>query len=116
MIFDQFFQNVLLPKSLVSFFEPFIPKIESSLRLRDFIFISILNSSHKLVAKTVAFRLISVVGKLIFLEQSTFVKRKQLVDGMVALNYILDIEKVSKSERKRFVFKMGFEKTYDYLR
>lgn len=76
MIFDQFFQNVLLPKSLVSFFVAFIPKVESSLGLRDFISISILDSSHKLVAKTVAFRLISVVGKLILLEQSTFVMRK----------------------------------------
>lgn len=38
------------------------------------------------------------------------------MDGVVALSYILDIEKVSKSERERFVFKMDFEKTYDYLR
>lgn len=44
VMFDQFFQNVVLFKSLTSFFVVFIPKVESPLYLGDFGHISLLGS------------------------------------------------------------------------
>lgn len=56
-------------------------------------------------------RMTKVMWKLISPEQSTFVISMQLIYCIVALNEVLDLDNVSKSEY--FVFKVYFEKTYD---
>lgn len=55
--------------------------------------------------------MVVVMGKLISSKQSTFLKGMQLVDGMLALNEVLDFAKVTK--RKCFVFQIDYEKAYD---
>lgn len=56
-------------------------------------------------------RLEGVKGKLISFEQSSFLKGRHLVDGVVALNEVLNFSR--RSKRECFKFKVDFEKAYD---
>ncbi|GAU48545.1 hypothetical protein TSUD_99510 [Trifolium subterraneum] len=80
-----------LPRSFSSYFITLIPKIQSPLSIGDFRPISIVGSLYKLVAKVLASRLAKVMDKLISPNQSAFIKGRQLVDGVVAVNEIIDI-------------------------
>lgn len=61
-MFDHFYLNVMLLKSLMSFFVTFILKVECPLELGDFRFMSILGSLYKLVVKVLVVRLDGVMG------------------------------------------------------
>lgn len=61
-MFDQFYLNVVLLKSLMSFFVAFILKVECPLEFGDFRFMSLLGSLFKLVAKVLVVRLDGVMG------------------------------------------------------
>jgi len=49
----------------------------------------------------------------ISLNQSAFIKGRQLVDTVVPVNEIIDL--VKKSRREYLIFKVDFEKVYDRL-
>jgi hypothetical protein len=63
------------------------------------------------VAKVLAGRLSTVMDKLISPNQSAFIKGRQLVDGVVAVNEIIDF--AIKEKRSCLIFKVDFEKAYD---
>lgn len=71
---------------------------KSSLSFGDFIPISLLSYFYKLMVNVLATRLAWVMRNTISLGKSTFVKRRQLVDGVVILIEILDLDRMSKSE------------------
>jgi hypothetical protein len=110
-MFDQFFFSATLPRSFSSYFITLIPKVPSPTRIEDFRPISLLGSLYKLVAKVLAGRLASVMDKLISFNQSAFIKGRQLVDGVVAVNEIIDVAR--KSRKECLIFKVDFEKAYD---
>jgi hypothetical protein len=51
------------------------------------------------------------MDKLISANQSAFIQGRQLVDGVVAVNEIIDLAK--KSRKECLIFKADFEKAYD---
>lgn len=51
------------------------------------------------------------MDSLISLKKTTFIKGRQLVDSVMALNEVVNLAKVSKKEC--FIFKVDFEKSYD---
>ncbi|MCI27595.1 LINE-1 reverse transcriptase like, partial [Trifolium medium] len=106
-----FHSRASLPRNFPSFFITLIPKIDSPLRIGDFRPISLLGSLYKLVAKVLAGRLATVMDKLISRNQSAFIKGRHLVDGVVAVNEIIDLAK--KSGKDCLIFKVDFEKAYD---
>jgi hypothetical protein len=63
------------------------------------------------VAKVLAGRLAKVVGSLIPNTQSTFIKGRQLVDGVVTVSEVIDYAK--KTGKDCLIFKVDFEKAYD---
>jgi hypothetical protein len=65
------------------------------------------------VAKVLAARLSKVLGDLIPNTQSTFLKGRQLVDGVVVVNEVIDFAK--KSGKKCLILKVDFEKAYDLV-
>lgn len=80
-MFNQFFENSILPKSLASFFVALILKVDSPLDLSDFRpFISYI---YKFVAKVLVTRLTWVMDSLISLEQLVFLKGRHLLDRVV---------------------------------
>lgn len=63
------------------------------------------------MAKVLDSRLVKVMGNLISSKHSTFVKGRKLVNGVVALNEVLDLAR--RLKRKFFMFKVYFQKACD---
>jgi hypothetical protein len=63
------------------------------------------------VAKVLATRLAKVLGELIPKTQSAFLKGRQLVEGVVVVNEVIDFAK--KARKNCLIFKVDFEKAYD---
>jgi len=56
-------------------------------------------------------RLAPVMDSLISSNQYAFIKGRQLVDGVVTVNEIIDVTR--KTEKECLIFKVDFEKAYD---
>jgi hypothetical protein len=111
ILFDQFHGNDCLSKSMCSYFLTLIPKVSSPQALGDFQPICLIGCLYKLVAKVLATRLAKVIGDIIPNTQSTFIKGRQLLDGGVVVNEVIDYAK--KSGKECVILKVGFEKAYD---
>jgi hypothetical protein len=111
MMFDQFHGNACLPKSLLSYFVALIPKVNSPFSLTDFRPISLLGCLYKLIAKVLAKRLDKVMDPIIASNQSAFLKGRNLVDGVVVVNEV--VEAAKKKRKDCLIFKVDFEKAYD---
>ena len=107
-MFDQFFHSTTIPRSFSSYFITLIPKVPSPTRIGDFRPISLLGSLYKLVAKVLAGKLASVMDKLVSSNQFASIKGCQLVDGVVAVNEIIDV-----ARKECLIFKVDFEKACD---
>jgi hypothetical protein len=66
---------------------------------------------YKIVAKVLASRIGSVMGKLTSRHQSAFIKGRLLVDGVLTLNEVVDYAKRAKKEC--LILKVDFDKAYD---
>jgi hypothetical protein len=111
VMFDQFHGNASLPNGLLSYFVTLIPKVNSPLSLSDFRPISLLGCLYKLIAKVLAKRLASVMDSIIAPNQSAFLKGRNLVDGVVVVNEV--VEAAKKLKKDCMIFKVDFEKAYD---
>jgi hypothetical protein len=109
--FQEFFVNANMPRGMLSYFITLIPKVHNPHSISEFRPISLLGSLYKIVAKVLATRLGAVMGKLISMNQSTFIKGRLLVDGVLTINEVVDLAKRSKASR--MIFKVDFEKAYD---
>ncbi|GKV14959.1 hypothetical protein SLEP1_g25757 [Rubroshorea leprosula] len=88
-----------------------IPKTKNPQRIEEYKPISLIGVMYKVVAKLLASRLCKVMHKIIGEQQMSFIKGRQLVDGVVIANEVIDEAK--KKRKKSFVFKVDFEKAYD---
>ncbi|GKV26106.1 hypothetical protein SLEP1_g35459 [Rubroshorea leprosula] len=88
-----------------------IPKTKNPQRIEEYRPISLIGVMYKVVAKLMASRLSKVMHKIIGEQQMAFIKGRQLVDGVVIANEVIDEAK--RKRRKSFVFKVDFEKAYD---
>jgi hypothetical protein len=77
----------------LSFFLTLIPKIKSPQGFGDFRPISLIECWYKLLSKVLAGRLAKVIGNLIPRTQSAFLKERQLVEGVVVVNEVIDYAK-----------------------
>ena len=111
ILFDQFHANEVILKSLLAYFVALIPKVSSLMSLKEFRPISLLGSLYKLLAKVLARRLARVMDKIISKSQSAFIKGRNLVDGVVVANELVDYAK--KTNSYCLVLKVDFEKAYD---
>ena len=111
IMFDQFHGNGCLPKAMLAYFVALIPKISSPMELKDFRPISLLGSLYKLLAKVLARRLARVMCLIISQNQSAFLKGRNLADGVLVINEIIDFAK--KSNEQCLILKVDFEKAYD---
>jgi hypothetical protein len=66
---------------------------------------------YKIIAKVLANRLSKVMNVIIAPTQSVFLKNRNLVDGVLVVNEVVDLAK--KTGRECMVFKVDFEKAYD---
>ncbi|GAU34179.1 hypothetical protein TSUD_162800 [Trifolium subterraneum] len=110
-MFDQFHGIGSLPKCLLAYFVTLIPKVNLPFELGDFRPISLLGCLYKLIAKVLTNRLANVMNSLIAGNQSAFIKGRNLVDGVVVVNEVVDLAK--RSGKECLIFKVDFEKAYD---
>jgi hypothetical protein len=98
IMFDQFHANEALPKGMLSYFVTLIPKVSSPLDLKEYRPISLLGCLYKLLAKVLARRLAAVLNPIISQNQSAFLKGRNLVDGVLVVNELVDYAKKAKKE------------------
>jgi hypothetical protein len=79
--------------------------------LGEFRPISLLGCLYKIVAKVLAARLAKVMDSLVATTQSAFIKGRNLVDGVMVINEVIDLAK--KSGRACIILKVDFEKAYE---
>ncbi|GAU23363.1 hypothetical protein TSUD_334100 [Trifolium subterraneum] len=108
---SEFHRNGKLTKGINSTFIALIWKVDSPQRLNDFRPISLVGSLYKILAKVLANRLRRVIGSVISESQTAFVKDRQILDGILIANQVVDEARKSKKELMRF--KIDFEKVYD---
>jgi len=109
----EFHRNGKLSKGVNSTFIALIPKVISPQRLNDYRLISLVGCLYKVLAKVMANRLSGVIGKVVSDTQSTFVKGKQILDGILIANEVVD--EARRMDKELLMFKVDFEKAYDFV-
>lgn len=66
---------------------------------------------YKVLAKILANRLCAVIGSVVLDSQSAFVKRKQILNGILVENEAVD--EACSLHKEMLLFKVDFEKAYD---
>ena len=72
------------------------PKVKSSFTLKEFWHISILGSLYKLLSKVLVARFSRVMNDIKF--KLAFFKGRNLVDGVIIINEVVDLAKRRKHE------------------
>jgi hypothetical protein len=107
----EFHRNGKLTRGINSTFIALILKGDNPQRLNDFRPISLVGSMYKILAKVLANRLRQVVGSVVSEVQSAFVKERQILDGILVANEVVDDAR--KNQKELVLFKVDFEKAYD---
>ncbi|GAU49945.1 hypothetical protein TSUD_408400 [Trifolium subterraneum] len=107
----EFHRNGKLTKGINSTFIALIPKIDSPQRLNDFRPISLVGNLYKILAKVLANRLRLVIGSVMYESQTAFVKDRQILDGILIANEVVD--EARKFKKDLMLFKVDFEKACD---
>ncbi|GAU27978.1 hypothetical protein TSUD_373730 [Trifolium subterraneum] len=109
--FAEFHRNGKITKGLNSTFIALIPKVESLQRVADFRPIALVSSVYKILSKVLANRLRTVVGSVVSMNQFAFIKSRQILDGILIANEIVDDAK--RENKDLLLFRVDFEKAYD---
>ncbi|PNY08829.1 cysteine-rich receptor-like protein kinase [Trifolium pratense] len=86
----EFYSNGRLVKGSNYTLIVLITKVENPQRIADYRPISLVGCMYKVLAKVLANRLKSVIGKVTSETQSTFVKDRQILDGILIANEVVD--------------------------
>ena len=108
---SEFRRNGKLSRGINNTFIALIPKMDSPQRLNDFRPISLVGSLYKILAKVLANRLKMVIGSVVSETQSAFVKNRQILDGILIANEVVD--EARKTRKELMLFKVDFEKAND---
>jgi hypothetical protein len=88
-----------------------LPKIKEANKIQQFRPICLLNCLYKLITKTLTLRLELVADKLIHSTQTAFMKKRNIVSGIMCLHEIL--HETKRRKEVGVVLKLDFKKAYD---
>jgi hypothetical protein len=108
---SEFHRNGKLSRGINSTFIALIPKVDSPQRVNDFRPIALVGCLYKILSKVLANRLRLIIGRVVSETQSAFVKERQILDGILIANEVVD--EAQKTKRELLLFKVDFEKAYD---
>ncbi|GJR21605.1 RNA-directed DNA polymerase, eukaryota, reverse transcriptase zinc-binding domain protein [Tanacetum coccineum] len=111
---EEDFINRTFPKGCNSLFIALILKVIDAKFVSDFWPISLIGCQYKIIGKLLANRLSSVIGDVISPEQSAFIKGRNIFDGPLIINEVMDWYR--KRKKDLMIFKVDFEKAFDSLR
>nr|GEV49138.1 putative RNA-directed DNA polymerase, eukaryota, reverse transcriptase zinc-binding domain protein [Tanacetum cinerariifolium] len=86
---SEFFVTGFIPTGCNSSFITLIPKVINPMGVSDYRPISLIGIQYKIIAKVLALRLAKVVDSIVSLEQTAFVKGRQILDGPMLVNEVL---------------------------
>jgi len=95
-MFDEFHVSTEISTAILSYFVALIPKIDSLQTPTNFQPISLLGCLYKLIDKVLSLRLKKVVNSLVSENQCAFLKDRNIVEGPIIINEVLDFAKKSK--------------------
>jgi hypothetical protein len=110
---SDFHRNGKLSKGINSTFIALIPKVECPQRLNDFRPISMVGSLYKVLSKVLSNRLRRVMSSVISETQSAFIHGRQILDGILIANEI--VEDAKRLKKDLLLFKVDFEKAFDSI-
>nr|GEZ26816.1 RNA-directed DNA polymerase, eukaryota, reverse transcriptase zinc-binding domain protein [Tanacetum cinerariifolium] len=102
--------NLLCNSSFIAL----IPKVSNATLVTDFLPISLIGCQYKIIRKILANRLGMVIGSCISPKQYAFIKGRNILDGPLILNEVMNWHR--KRKKKIMIFKVDFEKAFDSLR
>ena len=108
---SEFHRNGKLSRGIKSTFIALIPKVDSPRKLNDFRPIALVGCLYKILSKVLANRLRLIIGRVVSVTQTAFVKDRQILDGILIANKVVD--DAQKSNKELMLFKVDFEKAYD---
>lgn len=109
--FNHFFLGGNISKGITSSFLTLIPKSKNLLGLDDYRPICLVGSLYKVIANRLAERIKVVLNSIISPCHSAFVPGRQMLDGVVVANEVVDF--AWKEGRNCIHFKVDFEEAYD---
>ncbi|GMP82792.1 hypothetical protein CsSME_00036950 [Camellia sinensis var. sinensis] len=109
--FKEFHDYGKLVSGVNNSFITLIPKVDCPISISDYRPISLIGSIYKILAKVLANRLKKVVPKVIGEVQLAFLGGRNILDGVLIANEIVDWWKVNK--KKGVILKFNFHKAYD---
>lgn len=112
-LINEFHANGKLPKAITASFFTLIPKKDNPQSLGEYRLNCFVGCMYKILSKLMASRLKQVMGKLISNHQSAFLPGRNIIDGVIVLNAIVDLAKRRKD--RCLLLKVDFEKAYDIL-
>ncbi|GKU94128.1 hypothetical protein SLEP1_g7656 [Rubroshorea leprosula] len=86
-------------------------EVDNPQKIEEYRSISLIGVVYKILAKILANRLKKVLDTVIGEQQMAFLRGRQLMDGVVIANEV--VEEAKKKKTKAFLFKIDFEKAYD---
>ncbi|GKV45963.1 hypothetical protein SLEP1_g52987 [Rubroshorea leprosula] len=107
----EFQKNGKLVKGLNTSFIVLVPKVENPQKIEEYRPISLIGGIYKILAKLLANRLKKVLVGIVGEQQMAFLNGRQLMDGVVIANEVID--EVKKKKKEAFLLKIDFEKAYD---
>ncbi|GJY08595.1 putative RNA-directed DNA polymerase, partial [Tanacetum coccineum] len=108
---QEFYSTSHIPQGCNSSFITLIPKLSSPIVVSDFRPISLIGAQYKIIAKILANRLSRVIDSIISPEQTAFIRGRQILDGPLLVNELIDWYK--RKKKTLMVFKIDFEKAFD---
>lgn len=108
---QEFFVHDKLPKAITASFIALVSKSKNSQSIDEFRPICFVSSLYRLIYKLLAARLKVVIGKLVVYSQMAYIEGRQMLDGVLVLNEILNF--AERLRRKCLVVKNDFKKAYD---
>lgn len=108
---EEFHANEKLVKGSNNSFICLIFKKDNQQRIGDYRLISLIGCMYKVLAKLLANRMREVMSNVISKLQTAFVKNRQILDGVLIANEL--VEEARKRKRPTLLFKVDFEKAYN---
>ncbi|GLU01659.1 hypothetical protein SLE2022_189580 [Rubroshorea leprosula] len=107
----EFHKNGKLVRGLNTSFIVLVPKVDNPQKIEEYRPISLIGVMYKILAKLLANRLKVALDGIVGEQQMAFIRGRQLMDGVVVANEVID--DVKKKRKETFLFKIDFEKAYD---
>jgi hypothetical protein len=91
-----------------------VPKVKEANTIKQYRPICLLNFDFKIFTKLLTDRITPMADSLISESQTSFIKGRNILEGVVILHEV--IHELKRTGRKGVVFKIDFEKVYDKVR